>query len=110
MGCRRLSSQDGQAGSGSNSRAQVRERGWLRVWVARRSLRLPLLFLNRDNQLNKARIKDAHRRIMLANHPDRGGSPYMASKCVLSVPALPSAGVLIPGPSRCILSIQNQRG
>ena len=28
------------------------------------------------------RVKDAHRKIMLANHPDRGGSPYMASKSV----------------------------
>ncbi|KAJ3074998.1 hypothetical protein HDU98_009559 [Podochytrium sp. JEL0797] len=26
------------------------------------------------------KLKDAHRRIMLANHPDRGGSPYVASK------------------------------
>ncbi|KAI8622570.1 hypothetical protein BC830DRAFT_1056995 [Chytriomyces sp. MP71] len=26
------------------------------------------------------KVKDAHRRIMLANHPDRGGSPYLASK------------------------------
>ena len=26
------------------------------------------------------KIKDAHRRIMLANHPDKGGSPYLAMK------------------------------
>ena len=28
----------------------------------------------------KQQIKDAHRQIMLANHPDKGGSPYVASK------------------------------
>lgn len=28
----------------------------------------------------KIKIKEAHKRIMLINHPDRGGSPYIASK------------------------------
>jgi len=34
----------------------------------------------RDGPVLKTRLKDAHRQIMLANHPDRGGAPYLASK------------------------------
>ncbi|KAI8065530.1 hypothetical protein BC940DRAFT_304330 [Gongronella butleri] len=34
----------------------------------------------RESQINKAKLKEHHRKIMLLNHPDRGGSPYMASK------------------------------
>ena len=35
---------------------------------------------SRDGPALKVKIKDAHRQIMLANHPDRGGAPYLASK------------------------------
>ena len=35
---------------------------------------------DRDSPALRTKLKDAHRHIMLANHPDRGGSPYLASK------------------------------
>ncbi|KAF8813322.1 hypothetical protein BYT27DRAFT_7084433 [Phlegmacium glaucopus] len=34
----------------------------------------------KDGPKMRTQLKDAHRHIMLANHPDRGGSPYLASK------------------------------
>ncbi|GAA6027925.1 hypothetical protein JCM8097_001784 [Rhodosporidiobolus ruineniae] len=34
----------------------------------------------RESHMTISKLKDAHRRIMLANHPDRGGSPFIASK------------------------------
>ncbi|CAR21466.1 Pam18p [Lachancea thermotolerans CBS 6340] len=33
-----------------------------------------------ENNLNRKKLKEVHRRIMLANHPDKGGSPYLATK------------------------------
>ncbi|KAM9347328.1 dnaJ homolog subfamily C member 15 [Symphorus nematophorus] len=29
---------------------------------------------------NKVKVREAHRRIMVLNHPDKGGSPYLAAK------------------------------
>ncbi|KAF9091753.1 DnaJ sub C member 15 [Mortierella sp. AM989] len=34
----------------------------------------------KESGLNSTKLKEAHRRIMLLNHPDRGGSPFLASK------------------------------
>ncbi|CAB4252120.1 similar to Saccharomyces cerevisiae YLR008C PAM18 Constituent of the import motor (PAM complex) component of the Translocase of the Inner Mitochondrial membrane (TIM23 complex) [Maudiozyma barnettii] len=33
-----------------------------------------------ENNLSKKKLKEVHRKIMLANHPDKGGSPYLATK------------------------------
>ena len=41
---------------------------------------IPLTSSPRDGPTLKLKLKDAHRHIMLANHPDRGGAPYLASK------------------------------
>ncbi|KAJ1678532.1 mitochondrial import inner membrane translocase subunit TIM14 [Spiromyces aspiralis] len=34
----------------------------------------------KESQLTKEKVKKSHRRIMLRNHPDLGGSPYLATK------------------------------
>ncbi|XP_065337771.1 mitochondrial import inner membrane translocase subunit TIM14 isoform X2 [Cloeon dipterum] len=44
------------------------------------SKREACLILGVSPTASKQRIKEAHKRIMLANHPDRGGSPYLAAK------------------------------
>jgi len=44
------------------------------------SKREAALILGVSPSASKIKIKEAHKRIMLLNHPDRGGSPYLASK------------------------------
>lgn len=34
----------------------------------------------RETNLSKKKLKETHRRIMLLNHPDKGGSPFLATK------------------------------
>lgn len=38
------------------------------------------LILGVSPTASKNKVKDAHKKIMLLNHPDRGGSPYLAAK------------------------------
>ncbi|KAL4219726.1 DnaJ subfamily C member 15 [Mactra antiquata] len=38
------------------------------------------LILGISPSASQAKVKQAHKRIMLLNHPDRGGSPFLAAK------------------------------
>lgn len=38
------------------------------------------LILGVSPNATKLKIKESHKRIMIANHPDKGGSPYIATK------------------------------
>lgn len=44
------------------------------------SKREAALILGVRETVPKDKLKEAHRKVMLMNHPDRGGSPYLATK------------------------------
>lgn len=44
------------------------------------SKREAALILGVSPSASKNKIKDAHKKIMIINHPDKGGSPYLAAK------------------------------
>lgn len=50
-------------------------------FAAKMTSKEALQILNlRESSLTKNKLKEQHRRIMLANHPDKGGSPFLATK------------------------------
>ena len=58
----------------------IRSRGGAGGFEATMSRREAAQILGVRETSSKDDIKKAHRKIMMLNHPDRGGSPYVASK------------------------------
>ncbi|KAA8894282.1 mitochondrial import inner membrane translocase subunit tim-14 [Sphaerosporella brunnea] len=69
-----------QAGAGGAAGALGKSfyKGGFESQMNRREAALILQMSERN--LTKANIRKRHRELMLLNHPDRGGSPYLAGK------------------------------
>ncbi|KAH8582202.1 chaperone DNAj domain chaperone [Cryptosporidium sp. chipmunk genotype I] len=61
---------------GSTGKFPLRLRGFENPMSIREAYRI----LNVSPIASKARVREAHRQLMLRNHPDNGGSNYVASK------------------------------
>ena len=48
--------------------------------VGKMSRREAALIMAISSNASSKKVKEAHKRIMLLNHPDRGGSPFVAAK------------------------------
>ncbi|VEU19759.1 DEKNAAC100800 [Brettanomyces naardenensis] len=59
------------------SGAQFYKGGFDAKMNAKEALRILEL---KESTLTQTKLKENHRRIMLLNHPDKGGSPYLATK------------------------------
>ncbi|OHW91537.1 mitochondrial chaperone [Colletotrichum incanum] len=44
------------------------------------SLQVVNIVFYRESGISRDKVRKAHRTLMLLNHPDRGGSPYLATK------------------------------
>lgn len=48
--------------------------------MSRKEALLILGFAREHGSVTLNMLKDKHRKVMMLNHPDRGGSPFMAKK------------------------------
>ncbi|EAW23942.1 putative mitochondrial DnaJ chaperone (Tim14) [Aspergillus fischeri NRRL 181] len=63
---------------GMNAMGKAFYKGGFEPRMTRREAALILELPERT--LNKEKVRKKHRQLMLLNHPDRGGSPYLATK------------------------------